>query len=102
MEERFNKIINIEKDRLGNSRKLYSSFVFEKSGSNRLLEFSRNYTKYDEILTELADVKEFFIDPYGNKKHYFSNFQVEKPRFEILKLFKPGEILNSIVNNHNI
>jgi len=69
----------------------------------QLFEFTR-YVSRPSILTELASVKSPNIrkDAYDNEIFDILeniNFKTRPIRFNILKLFKPGELLSSVINN---
>jgi hypothetical protein len=89
-------------------KKLNKSFVL-KSSRNQLLKFA-NYCsvkKYDAIkhanvISDLVGVNTFIAqkDNYNNEVCDFLNYKIAKTqsKFNILRLFKPGEILNTVIN----
>lgn len=89
-------------------KKLQKSFVI-KSPRNQLSKFA-NYCavkKYDAIkhasaISELTGIDSVYAqrDVYNNHVCNFLDYKMAKTqsRFNILRLFKPGEILSSVIS----
>jgi len=92
-------------------KKLTKSFII-KSPRNQLLKFA-NYCsvkKYESVqhaslISDLVGVNSFIAqkrDDYDNEICNFLNYKIAKTQssFNILKLFKPGEILNTVISSY--
>lgn len=103
MGSRTNRAIDLVID-----KKLQTSFIV-KSSKNQLLKFS-NYCavrKYDAIrhaglISDLVGVNSIIAerDLYDNEVCNFLDYRVAKSqsRFNLLRLFKPGEILSTVIS----
>ena len=103
MGSRTNRVIDSAID-----KKLKKSFII-KSPRNQLLKFA-NYCavkKYDAIknaslISDLVGVDSIIAkkDDYDNEICNFLNYKIAKTQssFNILRLFKPGEILNAVIS----
>lgn len=89
-------------------KKLNKSLIV-RSPRNQLLKFANYCTvkKYDAIkhaslITDLVDVSSFIAqkDNYNNEICNFLNYKIAKTQtsFNILRLFKPGEILSTVIS----
>lgn len=103
MSSRTNRVIDSVID-----KKLNKSFVV-KSSRNQLLKFANyctvkkyNTTRHACFITDLMGTNSFISqkDDYNNEICNFFNFKVAKTqsKFNILRLFKPGEILNTVIS----
>jgi len=89
-------------------KKLNKSFII-KSPRNQLLKFA-NYCaikQYDAIkhasfISDLVDTNSYVVkrDDYDNEICNFLNYKIAKKQssFNILRLFKPGELLNAVIS----
>jgi len=88
--------------------KLHKSFIF-KSPKHRLLKLTDYCAvkKYDAInhaslISDLMGVNALNVrkDDYDNELCNFLNYKVAKSpnSFNILRMFKPGELLNSVMS----
>ena len=89
-------------------KKLNKSFII-KSPRNQLLKFAnycaiKNYDaiKHASLISELVGVNSLIAkrDDYDNEICNFLNYKVAKTQssFNILRLFKPGEILSTVIS----
>ena len=89
-------------------KKLNKSFII-KSPRNQLLKFAsycavQNYDaiKHASLISDLVGVNSLIAkrDDYDNEICNFLDYKIAKTQssFNILKLFKPGEILNTVIS----
>ena len=89
-------------------KKLNKSFIL-KFSKNQLLKFANYYViknydaiKHASLISDLVDASSFVTkkDDYDNEICNFLNYKVADTQnsFNILKLFKPGEILNTVMS----
>lgn len=84
--------------------------IDKKLNSGRIAEFTKDqlfqFTKYSTrpagILEQIAGLNgiKSYKDSFGNVKYDFLNLSTAKSRrkFNLIKMFKPGEILDTLTN----